>query len=342
MLSRPRALLRLLPAHLLGPLLALALLLVFNLVFTPNFGLEWRDGRLYGSAVDILKNGSPVVLLSIGMTLVIALGGIDLSVGSLMALSGAAAAILLTAHNASPALSALGGLTVAVAAGIFNGVLVALVRIQPIVATLVMLVSARGIAQALSDDQKVRFESPAFEALARGHFLGLPTPIYIALGLATLTALALRKTALGMAIEATGNSPKAAYLCGLRVRTITISAYAASGLCAGIAGLIATADIKEADVFTAGLYLELDAILAVVIGGTPLTGGRPRLLGSVLGALVMQTLTVTLLMHDVKPEYTLMVKGLAALLVCAAHPPLAAQLFQSPTAMRIGQFWRGS
>lgn len=315
-----------LPSHLLGPILALAALLLFNLFFTPNFTIEWRDGRLYGSVIDILKNGSPVLLLSIGMTLVIALGGIDLSVGSLMALSGTGAALLLTAHNATPALSALDGLAIAVLAGLFNGALVALVRIQPIVATLITLVSARGIAQALSHDQKIRFESPAFETLARGHLLGLPTPIYITLGLAALTALALRKTALGMAIEATGNNPKAAYLCGLRIRTITIAAYSFSGLCAGIAGLIAAADIKEADVFTAGLYLELDAILAVVIGGTSLTGGRPRILGSVLGALTMQTLTVTLLMHNVKPEYTLMVKGLAALVVCVAQSPLAARV----------------
>ena len=139
------------------------------------------------------------------------------------------------------------------------------------------------------------------------------------------TGLALSKTVLSMAIEATGNNPKAAYLCGLRIRTITIAAYAFSALCAGIAGLIAAADIKGADVFTAGLYLELDAILAVVIGGTSLTGGRPRILGSVLGALTMQTLTVTLLMHNVKPEYTLMVKGAAALVVCVAQSPLAAR-----------------
>jgi ribose/xylose/arabinose/galactoside ABC-type transport system permease subunit len=323
-----RGLRRIVAPNLVGPLVALAALLVFNLLFTPSFGLEWRDGRLYGSAIDILKNGSPVVLLSVGMTLVIALGGIDLSVGSLMALSGAAGALMLTAHSASPVVAAVGGLAVAVAAGLFNGGLVALARIQPIVATLVMLVAARGIALTMTDNQKVRFESPAFEALARGDFLGLPTPVYIAAAVAALTALALRKTALGMAIEATGNNPRAAVLCGLRVRTITVATYAFSGLCAGMAGLIAAADIKEADVFAAGLYLELDAILAVVIGGTSLTGGRPRVFGAVLGALVMQTLTVTLLMHDVKPEYTLMVKGVAALGVCAAQAPVVAQFLR--------------
>jgi simple sugar transport system permease protein len=179
----------------------------------------------------------------------------------------------------------------------------------------------RGLAQVLTNDQKIRFENPAFEYLANGDFCGLPFPIVLTGLLAMLVLLALRKTVLGMFLEAIGGNLQAARLCGLRIHAVRIGVYALSGLCAGVAGLIATADIKEADVANCGLYLELDAILAVVIGGTSLNGGRPVLIGSLLGALVMQTLTVMLQMRGVVTEHTLIVKALVALAVCALQSP---------------------
>lgn len=299
------------------PLMVLLGLLLFNLLFTPGFAnIDVHGGRLYGSLIDVFQNGAPVMLLAIGMTLVIASGGIDLSVGSVMALAGAVTALLMTEYEQPVPIAVAGGLAAALLVGIWNGLLVTRVGLQPIVATLISLVAVRGLAQALTDDQKIRFEIPAFEVIANGAVFGVPMPIVIFAALAVLVGLALRKTVVGMYIEAVGGNPRAARLCGLRVHAIRTSAFAFSGFCAGVAGLIATADIKEADVANCGMYLELDAILAVVIGGTALTGGRPLLLGALIGAAIMQTLTIMLQMRGVITEYTLIIKAIVAIVVC--------------------------
>jgi ribose/xylose/arabinose/galactoside ABC-type transport system permease subunit len=310
-----------------APLVALVLLLGYNLLFTPNFArIEVHEGRVFGSLVDVFQNGAPVILLATGMTLVIATAGIDLSVGSVMALAGTVAALGITVYDWPVWLAVGVGLAVALAAGVWNGALVAYVGLQPIVATLILLVAGRGIAQALTEDQKVRFENPAFEFIGNGSVLGLPFPVLLAAGVVLLALVALRKTALGLYVEAVGGNLRAARLCGLRINAIRIVVYVVSGLCAGLAGMIATADIKEADVANCGLYLELDAILAVVIGGTRLTGGKPLLIGAVLGALIMQTLTIMLQMRGVITEHTLIIKALAALAVCALQAPGFAAL----------------
>ncbi|WNG45798.1 ABC transporter permease [Archangium minus] len=299
------------------PLVALVALLVFNLIFTTGFArLEFRDGRLFGALVDIFQNGAPVMLLAVGMTLVIALGGIDLSVGSVMALAGAVAALLMTEQGLSVPVSVAAALGTALVVGALNGALVTYGSVQPIIVTLVTLVMGRGVAQALTQDQKVRFENPSFEFIGNGTVVGLPVPVLIVAVVFVLVALLLRKTATGLYIEATGGNPQAARLCGLRVHTIQMTAYMASGLCAGLAGLIAAADIKEADVANSGLYLELDAILAVVLGGTSLTGGRANLVGSIIGATFIQTLTIMLQMRGVITEHTLIIKAIVALGVC--------------------------
>ncbi|MCC6675817.1 MAG: ABC transporter permease [Phycisphaerales bacterium] len=295
-------------------------------VFTPHFAdLEWRDGRLFGAMIDILRNGAPVVLLSVGMTLVIAAGGIDLSVGSLMALGGAVAALLITTAGWPAPAAALAGIAVAGVAGAVNGLMVSWVGLQPIVATLVMLVAARGAGQALAADQKVRFSGGVIEDLARGAWLGLPMPVYVAGAAALIAAGAVRWTLLGPALHAAGENPRAARLCGIRVRGVWMLTYITSGVLAGVAGLIAAGDIGEADTANCGLYLELDAILAVVIGGTSLTGGRAILAGSVLGALLMQTLTVMLQMNGVPSEQALVVKAVVVLAVAVARSPGAAE-----------------
>ena len=304
------------------PLVALAALLVFNLLFTPGFArMELRDGRLFGTLVDILQNGAPVMLLAVGMTLVIALGGIDLSVGSVMALAGAVAALRMTEHAQSVPVAILIALAVAMAVGALNGALVTYAGIQPIIVTLVTLVMGRGLAQTLTQDQKVRFEVPAFEFIANGNVLGLPFPAFLVAAVALAVGLLLRKTAAGLYIEAMGGNPQASRLCGLRVHVIRMLAYMACALCAGLSGLIAAADIKEADVANAGLYLELDAILAVVLGGTSLTGGRANLVGSLIGAIFIQTLTIMLQMRGVITEHTLIIKAVVALGVCYLQTP---------------------
>ena len=313
-----RAVRRLAQRPTFAPLVALVVLLLFNLLFTPNFArIEIRDGRVFGSLVDVFQNGTPVILMAVGMTLIIASAGIDLSVGSVMALAGTVAALLITEHEQAVPVAVFAALAVAALAGAWNGALVTYVGLQPIVATLVLLVAGRGIAQALTGDQKVRFENPAFEFIGNGTVWGVPVPVFVAAVVVVLVLLALRKTVLGMYVEAVGGNLRAARLCGLRVNAVRIVVYAFSGLCAGLAGLTVTADIKEADVANCGLYLELDAILAVVIGGTRLTGGRPVLVGSLLGALIMQTLTIMLQMRGVVTEHTLIIKALVALAVCA-------------------------
>jgi ribose/xylose/arabinose/galactoside ABC-type transport system permease subunit len=304
------------------PLVALAALLVFNLIFTTGFArVEFRDGRLFGTLVDIFQNGAPVMLLAVGMTLVIALGGIDLSVGSVMALSGAVAALLMTEHGHSVPSAVVIALATAMVVGAVNGALVTYGSIQPIIVTLVTLVMGRGLAQTLTQDQKVRFEIPAFEFIGNGTVLGLPFPVLLVAAVAVLVGLLLRKTATGLYIEAMGGNPQAARLCGLRVHVIRMLAFMACSLCAGLAGLIAAADIKEADVANAGLYLELDAILAVVLGGTSLTGGRANLVGSLIGAIFIQTLTIMLQMRGVITEHTLIIKAVVALTVCYMQTP---------------------
>jgi ribose/xylose/arabinose/galactoside ABC-type transport system permease subunit len=317
------------------PLVALVALLLLNIIITPNFSrIEIRTGRAFGSIIDILQNGSLVMLLSIGMTLVIAIAGIDLSVGSVMALAATAAALLITGGHPPLWIVISAPLALAAGVGAFNGLLIGRLGLQPIVATLVTLVAARGTAQTLSDDQKVRFDLPAFQSVFDGLLFSIPTPILFVLALAVVVALVLRLTTLGMDIEAIGASPRAARLCGLRVELIRVTVYAFCALCAGLAGLVAAADIKEADVASCGLYLELDAILAVVIGGTSLTGGRPHIAGSLIGALLMQTLTVMLQMHNIPTEQTLIVKAAVAILVCLLQSPtLKPRFFRSPSAL---------
>lgn len=312
--------------RLLWPLLALAALVAINFSWTPNFShVVWQDGRLYGSMIDVLRDSAVVALLATGMTLVIACAGIDLSVGSVMALAGAVAALLMTGPRWGAPGAIAAGLALGLGVGIWNGAIVTFLGLQPIIATLVMLVAGRGLAQALTNDQMVRFEDPAFERIGTGAVYGLPVPAIIAAGAALAVIAVLRITVLGLYVEAVGGNPRAARLCGLPVHRVRIAVYAICGLCAAAAGLIATADIKEADVANCGLYLELDAILAVVIGGTNLGGGKPRVMGSVVGVLIMRLLTTMLQMHNVTTEHTLVLKAGVALAVCLAQAPRFAK-----------------
>jgi simple sugar transport system permease protein len=313
-------------------LAVLGLVLAFNAVFTPGFfALEMRDARIFGSLVDVLNRAAPVALLALGMTLVIATGGVDLSVGAIMAVAGAIAASLIARPEGTPLagidlhgsvpLIIVAALIAAVLCGLFNGVLVSFFDLQPIVATLLLMVAGRGIAQLLANGQIVTFTHPGFASLATGAFLGLPNPVWIVIAGLIAFGLLTRSTALGLFIEATGSNPTAARYTGIDAKRVKLAVYALSGLVAGIAGLILTADIQGADANNAGLYLELDAILAVSVGGTALTGGRFSLAGSIVGALLMQTLTTTILTKGVSPEMTLVLKAVVVVVVCLLQSP---------------------
>jgi ribose/xylose/arabinose/galactoside ABC-type transport system permease subunit len=319
-------------AMVIYPLAALAILLLFNLLLTPGFfRIEVRDGRLFGSLIDILNRGTPVLLLSLGMTLVIATGGIDLSVGAVMALVGAVAACLIARPDDSPLhfLNVSGSLPlilaislfVALLAGLFNGVLVAAFKLQPIVATLILMVAGRGAAQLVTNGQIPTFHYRPFEFLGAGFLFGLPFPLVLAVVLFVLILVLVRASALGLLIEAVGNNPVAARLAGVHAGGVKLACYVVCALLAGVAGLIATADIKAADVNNTGLYLELDAILAAAIGGTSLAGGRFSLVGATIGALVIQTLTTTILARGVAPELTLVIKAAVVVALCLLQSP---------------------
>ena len=299
------------------PLAGLAVLFLFNLAFAPGFfRFEVRDGHLYGSLIDVLNQGSKVMLLAIGMTLVIATGGVDLSVGSIMALSGAVAAqLVVTSALPFPVIMAI-ALALSVAAGLCNGILVGVVRIQPIVATLILMVAGRGVAMLITGGQILTFEHRAFVFLGNGHFLGLPFTLSLVLLVLGLTLVLTRRTALGLFLEALGDNETAARFSGIRTIALKTAVYGFSGLTAGLAGLIATSNIKAADSSRVGEMMELDAIFAVVVGGTALTGGRFTLLGSMAGALLIQTLTTTMYNLGVPPAVAPVPKAIVIVAVC--------------------------
>lgn len=310
------------------PFAALAVLLIFNIFFTHNFvKIEVKDGRLFGAIIDIFHRGAPVMLLAIGMTLVIATRGIDLSVGAVMAITGAVSALLLTTTALPvPVIVAL-SLLISCAAGLWNGLLVAYFKIQPIVATLILMVAGRGIAQLLTNGQIITFENKGFEYIGSGGFLRLPVTIFIVAVVFAIAMFITRRTIIGTYIEAVGNNETASTYSGINAGLIKLLVYAFCGICAGLAGIIATADIKAADATHIGLNLELDAILSVIIGGTLFTGGKFNLVGSIIGALVIRTLTSTILMRGVDIEYTLVVKAITVILVCLIQSPQIKEIF---------------
>jgi len=294
----------------------LAALLAVNVLFTPGFfSVQVRDGHLYGSLIDILRFGAPLILVSLGMTLVIATGGIDLSVGSVVAISGALACLQISQeHSVLTAVTLALGLSVLL--GAWNGFLVAGVGIQPIIATLILMVAGRGLAQLITDGQIITVNSPAYKLIGGGYWLTVPFGILIVLAVLAITMFLTRRLALGMLIEAVGGNAEASRLAGIRARGIIVMVYAFAGLCAGVAGLMISSNVSSADGNNAGLWIELDAILAVVIGGTSLAGGRFSLGGTVLGALIIQTLTTTIYSVGVPPETTLLFKALVVTVVC--------------------------
>ncbi len=308
---------------LLWPVLSLAALLAFNLVYQPTFfRVVIQDGHLYGTLVDVLNQGAKVMLLALGMTLVIGTGGVDLSVGSVMAITGALAALLVTT-TALPFVAVLVLCVLAGAAlGAWNGLLVTRLRIQPIIATLILMVVGRGIAMLITDVQIVTFEHPAFVFFGNGHFLGLPFTVTIVALAFAATALLTRRTAIGLFIEAAGDNETASRFCGAPVRLVKVLVYAFSGVCAALAGLIATSNIKAADSSRVGELMELDAIFAVLVGGTALTGGRFTLVGSIIGALLIQTLTTTMYNLGMPPAIAPVPKAVVILLACLLQSPV--------------------
>jgi ribose/xylose/arabinose/galactoside ABC-type transport system permease subunit len=313
---------RMLRYHLFWPLSMLSALMLFNLLYSPDFfSIQMRGGHLYGSLIDILNFGSPLILVSIGMTLVIATKGIDLSVGSIVAIAGAMACLSISKSTNQDSIAvvflAVGiSLVLSMVLGLWNGLLVAGAGIQPIIATLILMVAGRGIAQLITGGQIITVNSNSYEYIGSGALATLPFSIIIVVAVFLIASFLTRRTALGLFIESVGCNPNASRLAGIRSRVVMIAVYMFCGLCAGIAGLILSSNVSSADGNNAGMWYELDAILAVVIGGTSLNGGRFYLSGTLIGALIIQTLTTTIYMTGVPPEIILVVKAFVVLLVC--------------------------
>ncbi|MGV2919625.1 ABC transporter permease [Streptomyces alfalfae] len=308
-LGRPAAdrdrVLRLLQTY--GVYLGVAVLLLVNILFTPHF-LSGENFRT--QAVQV----APVLIVALGMALAIGSEGVDLSVGSVMALSTSLISLYL-GYGVWVALvvAVLGGMAV----GAANGSLVAFIGVQPIVATLALMVAGRGLALVLLPQLK-DVRDPNMASLGSGALLGIPYPVLIAAALALLVAFVVRRTTFGRQLLAIGDSRPAAQLAGLPVRRVLVLVYVASGALAAIAGLLATARLSASDPTSLGNLMELSAITAVVVGGTPLSGGRVRIGGTVAGAVLIQLLTATLIKHDLPPSWTQIAQAVVIVLAVYA------------------------
>ncbi|WP_395623289.1 ABC transporter permease [Sphingomonas daechungensis] len=310
------------------PVAAMLVVLLINTILFPSFlQLRLVDGRLTGSLVDVLIRGAPVALLALGMAGVIATRGIDLSVGAVMAIAGAVAANAL-AGSASWTSAVVYALTAGLACGLWNGMLVGFLKLQPIVATLVLMVAGRGIAQLITGGQITTFDDASFAALAGGTLLTIPAPILIVATIAVLLTLLVRSTALGLMVEAIGVNPRAAELVGINTRSIVVAVYALSGVTAALAGIIATADIKGADANNAGLWLELDAILVVVLGGGSLLGGRLSYGLTIVGAITLQAIKTGILLAGFPPQMGLILMAVMVSILLVVQAPALQQWLQ--------------
>jgi simple sugar transport system permease protein len=335
-------------SQLFWPLVAWIIILLFNAIINPKF---FRIGilsdpvygkHLYGNIIDIFNNGAPLMLVAIGMTLVIATGGIDLSVGAVIAISAAMGAVLInpvlgntlisnaisaanTTNTPLPVI-VLADLAAGTLCGLWNGFLVSRGKIQPMVATLILMVAGRGIAQLITNGQIMTIYYTPYYWFGNGFILGLPVSIYIVAVVLLLGWVLVRKTALGLFIESVGINAKSAYYSGISEKNVKLLAYMFCGFCGAIAGLLLSSYVHSADGNNNGLYYELDAILSVVLGGTLMTGGRFSLLASAIGAVVIWTFTVTVYSLGVPANALLAAKAVLVLVVILLYSDYTRRL----------------
>ncbi len=300
------------------PIVALVLIFAVDGIISPGFfHIRVVEGRLFGNLIDILYRAAPTAVVALGMAVVIGTKGIDLSVGSVIAIVGAVITWRIHAGN-SHFVVLLIALAAGLLCGVWNGFLVAILDIQPIIATLILMVSGRGIGlmiNLLYGGTNPSFTSPLLQGLSVGHLGLIPTRLIVAAAIFCALWLLIRRTALGLFLESVGGNAAAADLTGINARLIKYAAYLICALCAAFSGVILAADTHTSDPVSVGLYIELDAILAVVIGGGSLNGGRIYLGMTVLGALVIQALTTSILTSGLPPEYNLVVKAVVVVIV---------------------------
>jgi galactofuranose transport system permease protein len=330
-------------SRLFWPIVAMALILLVDAIFAPGFfKIGILDGHLYGNLVDVFNNSAPLMLVSLGMTLVIATGGVDLSVGAVIAISAAMGAVLINpalgnklisndiltkdATNTPLWLIVLATLGAGTLCGLWNGLLVSRAKIQPMVATLILMVAGRGIAQLITNGQIMTIYFTPYFWFGNGFILGIPVAVYIVALIFIIAWVLVRKTSIGLFIESVGINAKATYYSGISEKNIKLFVYIFSGFCAAIAGLILSSYVHSADGNNNGLNYELDAILAVVIGGTLMSGGRFSLLASLVGALIIWTFTITMYTFGVPANALLAGRAVLVLLVILLYSDYARRL----------------
>ena len=327
------------------PFMCLVLVLLINLIKSPGFfTIAINNGVLYGRIIDILNRGSEIAILAVGQTLVIAVSaGTDISVGSVMSLSACFCCMLLAGFgvNTTSTLAVpmvvgiIGGILIGGVSGVFNGTLVSKLKIQPMVATLILFTAARAIGLLLNNNQitYIRYEPYKF----LGNFIPgcpIPTPIIVTVIVIVIAAIVLKKTSLGLYIQSVGINNRAARLLGINSALICFLCYVVCGLCAGIAGIVASSRIYSADSNNIGLYFELDAILAVALGGNSLGGGKFNLAGSIIGAYTIQAISTTLLAIGVSTDQAPVVKAVIVLIIVAVQSPVFREWFSRKTSGR--------
>lgn len=314
------------------PLICLAVVLFANIIKTPNFfDVSINNGVLYGYVIDVINRASELVILAVGMTLVTAAsGGQDISVGAVMAVSGAICCQILSGGEVSVTsfqnplvLAVLAALAASALCGAFNGFLVSKINIPPMVATLILYTAGRGIAQLVTNGQITYVRVDAYK-IAGGYIPGcpVPTPVFFAVGIVILVSVILRKTTLSMYIESVGINGSASRLVGLNSARIKFIAYVICGFLAGVAGIVASSRIYSADANNIGLNLEMDAILAVALGGNILGGGKFSLAGSVIGAFTIQALTTTLYAMNVPADQLTVYKAIVVIIIVTLQSPV--------------------
>ena len=303
-------------------IVAILALLALNVIKDPTYlalSINPNNGNLVGNLIDILRQAAPIMMIAIGMSLVIATGGIDLSVGSLMAVAGAVSMEFLSAAGDSfgAALAAVGlALVITGILGAVNGLLVAYVGLQPFIATLVLMLAGRGIAKVITGGQNTTASNDAFRWIANGFVIGVPVVFILAVLIVIAVGWVVRRSALGLMIEAIGISPRASRMAGIKPKGLLLTAYIMSGILAGIAGVLSVGSVMTVDISRTGYQLELDAILAVVIGGASLAGGKFSLSGAFVGALLIATLDKTVLYLGVSSSATPAFKAIVIVILC--------------------------
>lgn len=311
--------------HLFWPVVALVVLLLLCQLMSPGFlSVTTMDGHLFGQLVEILRAAATPGLLGLGMALVIATAGVDLSVGAVMAISlSLALTFLKNSPNAgnvgTVAVAVLLGLGVALVIGVFNGLLVAGLGIQPFIATMILMVAGRGIAMLITKAQITTVTSAPFKWLGSGYVVGVPTPVVIALIVFVAMALLIRRTAFGMLLESVGINSEASRLAGVQSKLLIWLTYIICGTLAGLAGIVYGAPTMAADANNIGLMKEMDAIMCVVLGGTRMSGGKFYLGGTLVGAVILTTIERAVIIFHLPSQTAPLFKAIVVIAVVVAQ-----------------------